>query len=56
MTNQPEPNRQDIGKENRNMWIAVGVIVLIMAGGMGINMLVHHDTNPDAAEMSTPSK
>ena len=35
------------------MWIAVGVIVLIMAGGMGINMLVHRDTSTNPVETST---
>jgi hypothetical protein len=44
MANESEPNADENSKENRYMWIAVGVIVLAMAGGMGINMLVHHDT------------
>jgi hypothetical protein len=56
MANEPEPDVEEISRENRNMWIAVAVIVLIIAGGMGVNMLIHHDTNPDAAEMSVPSK
>ena len=38
------------------MWIAVGVIVLIIVGGMGINMLVHHETNADTVETSSPPK
>ena len=35
------------------MWIAVGVIVLIILGGMGINMLVHKETSAETIEMST---
>ena len=35
------------------MWIAVGVIVLIIVGGMGINMLVHKETSADTIEMSS---
>ena len=38
--------------ETKYMWIAVGVIVVIILGGMGINMLVHHETNADIVEMS----
>jgi hypothetical protein len=33
--------------ETRNMWIAVAVILAILLGGMGINMLVHHDAGVD---------
>jgi hypothetical protein len=32
----------------RAMWIASAVIVLIILGGMGINMLIHHDTSTDS--------
>ena len=39
--------------ETKYMWIAVGVIMLIILGGMGINMLVHHETNADTIEMSS---
>jgi flagellar basal body-associated protein FliL len=42
--------------ETRMMWIAVGVIVLIIVGGMGINMLTHHETSADTVEMSSPPK
>jgi hypothetical protein len=44
MTNQDETGNN----ENRNMWIAVGVIVVLLVGGMGINALVHHE--PATAE------
>jgi flagellar basal body-associated protein FliL len=53
MSNQDE--NESSSKENRNMWIAVGVIVVLLAGGMGINVLVHHDTGTDAAQTSSPS-
>jgi flagellar basal body-associated protein FliL len=38
--------------ETKYMWIAVGVIVVIILGGMGVNMLVHHETSGDTVEMS----
>jgi flagellar basal body-associated protein FliL len=53
MSNQDE--NEGISKENRNMWIAVGVIVVLLAGGMGVNMLVHHDTGTGEAQTSSPS-
>jgi hypothetical protein len=56
MANEPEPNTEEINNENRYMWIAVGLIVLVMVGGMGINMLVHHDTNASPVETSAPSE
>jgi flagellar basal body-associated protein FliL len=45
MTDQQQ---NEISNENRNMWIAVGVIVVLLAGGMGINALVHKE--PMSAE------
>ena len=39
--------------ETKYMWIAVGVIMLIILGGMGINMLVHHETSADTIEVSS---
>lgn len=56
MTNQEEQNSER--SDTRVMWIATGVIVLILVGGMGINMLVHHDTiagAPDAGSQSRPA-
>ena len=46
MTNQDKDSIEDsIEKsDNRMMWIATAVIVLILVGGMGANMLFHHDT------------
>ena len=38
--------------ENKYMWIAVGVIVVIILGGMGVNMLVHQETSAETVEMS----
>ena len=49
-------DKQDIEKSNnRMMWIATAVIVLILVGGMGANMLFHHDTNSGSADSITPS-
>ena len=45
MTDQQQT---EISNENRNMWIAVGVIVVLLVGGMGINALVHKE--PVSAE------
>ena len=53
-----EQNESDIKKkdnqEMRMMWVAVGLIVIILVGGMGINMLVHHETSANPAEISSP--
>lgn len=57
MTNQ-ETNeaKQDIEKsDNRMMWIATAVIVLILVGGMGANMLLHHDTPGASADTEASS-
>ncbi len=35
--------------ETRNMWIAVAVIAAILVGGLGINMLIHHETSANSA-------
>ena len=53
--NQPSTNEDEAARnETKMMWIAVGVIVLIIVGGMGINMLVHHDTSASTVETSSP--
>jgi flagellar basal body-associated protein FliL len=52
MSNQNEPNESS--KDVRLMWISVAVIVLIIVGGMGINMLVHHDTSAGTVEAGNP--
>ena len=53
--NQPNTNEDDAARnETKMMWIAVAVIVLIIVGGMGINMLVHHDTSASTVETSSP--
>ena len=43
---------EEASNENKYMWIAVGVIVVVILGGMGINMLVHQETSADTIEMS----
>ena len=52
MTSQHEEATDS--NENRSMWIAVGVIVALILGGMSINMLVH-DSSADAAHASSPA-
>jgi hypothetical protein len=48
------PTEEEVNSnENKYMWIAVGVIVVVILGGMGINMLVHKDTSADTVEMSS---
>ncbi len=55
MTNQAEPETN--GNENRNMWIAVGVIVVLLVGGMGINALVHNEpVSAEAAQQGGSSQ
>ena len=54
--NQPNTNEDEARNETKMMWIAVGVIVLIIVGGMGINMLTHHDTNASTVETSSPQQ
>jgi hypothetical protein len=48
-----ESEEYNASSETKYMWIAVGVIVVVILGGMGINMLVHHETNAEPVEMST---
>ena len=43
-------DQNDDKREMRMMWIATAVVVLVILGGMGINMLVHHDTNAATPE------
>jgi flagellar basal body-associated protein FliL len=42
--------QKDDKHEMRVMWIITAVIVLGLLGAMGINMLVHHDTNAATPE------
>jgi hypothetical protein len=61
MSSQDKPNvsqseEYDDAKETKYMWIAVGLIVLVMVGGMGINMLIHHETSAQPVEMSAPQQ
>jgi hypothetical protein len=57
MASQDKPNASNEEYNDRNetkyMWIAVGVIVVVILGGMGINMLVHHETSAETIEMGT---
>jgi hypothetical protein len=42
MTNQNDPNSEK--NDMRVMWIASAVIVALILGAMGVNMLIAHDT------------
>ena len=57
MASQDKPSVSDEEYNDRNetkyMWIAVGVIVVVILGGMGINMLVHKESSAETVEMST---
>jgi hypothetical protein len=53
MTNQDKDKIEK--SDSRTMWIATAVIVLILVGGMGANMLFHRDTLNNSADTSTPS-
>jgi flagellar basal body-associated protein FliL len=39
-------------REMRMMWIFSVVVVVVILAAMGINMLVHHDTNAATPETS----
>ena len=59
MTNQDKPgvNEPEVDRnDDRYMWIAVGVIVIGLLGGMGINMLVHHESNAETIETTGASQ
>jgi hypothetical protein len=42
--------------DTRLLWITGLAIIVLLVGGMGINMLVHRDTTAQPAEMSNPAK
>ena len=54
MANQNEPDTEK--SDMRVMWIATAVIVLMILGAMGINMLVHHDTSTGSTEISSQTR
>jgi hypothetical protein len=54
MTNQNQPENQNEPENMLYMWIAVAVVVVLIIGGMGINMLIHHDTSAPPTEMIPP--
>ena len=43
-------------REMRMMWIASAGIALLILGAMGINILVHHDTNAATPETTQSPK
>jgi hypothetical protein len=60
MANQDDhTNQVDEGadsKEMRLMWIGSGVIVLLILGLMGYNMMFNANMPPDSTEMSSQSR
>ncbi len=53
MASQDKPGASENNvdrSDDRYMWIAVALIVVGLLGGMGINMLVHHETNAETIE------
>jgi hypothetical protein len=49
------PDQNGNKREMRMMWIFSVAVVLLILGAMGINMLVHHDTNAATVEGSGQS-
>ncbi len=49
------PDQNDNKREMHMMWIFSVAVVLLILGAMGINMLVHHDTNAATPEASGQS-
>jgi hypothetical protein len=54
MSEQDDQERDK--REMRIMWIFSAVIVLMILGGMGANMLFHHDTSSDTLDLSSQSR
>ncbi len=54
MTDQYDPNRDK--RETRMMLIFSGVIVLLILGGMGANMLFHQGQSTGATDLSSQSR
>jgi hypothetical protein len=53
MADQRDPNTEK--SEMRVMWIGSIVIVLLLLGAMGINMLIAHGTSTSSTETSFQS-
>ena len=51
MTNRDEQKIEKSG--NLAMWITTAVIILVLVGGMGINYLMHRDTNTGPTDTSS---
>jgi hypothetical protein len=48
-------DQHDDKREMRMMWIASAAVVLVILAGMGINMLMHHETSAATPESSNQS-
>ena len=53
MADEPETASNNSARDDKLMFVAAFVIVLVMLGGMGINMLVHKETNAGTVETTT---
>ncbi len=54
MTNRDEGNNEK--SDMRGMLILSAIIVILIAGGMGLNVLFHKDTSTGSIEMSSQSR
>jgi hypothetical protein len=52
--NEDNPARDK--REQRAMWIFSAVIVLLILGGMGANMLFHHEQPAGGTDISSQSR
>ena len=59
MSNQDRDEEDDVAERNRRdqraMWIFSAVVVLIIVGGMGANMLFHKE-QPASTDISSQSR
>jgi len=56
MTDQENQDVEAETKSMRAMWIASAAIVVLIVGAMGINMLIHHDTNAGTVDTGISSQ
>jgi flagellar basal body-associated protein FliL len=49
----PDNSEQEARSDNRMMWISSIVILVIILGGMGINMFIHQDSSANPVTTSS---